>query len=298
MPNTPPLKILFVINPGSGGKKNGEWESGIRNYLSGKPYQTDYYLLSGKNDIKQIRALIESKKPDRMVAVGGDGTVTMLARELRNSTIALGILPAGSANGMARELDIPENLPAALDIVTAGVIKKVDLIRINEDFCLHLSDIGLNAQLIKYFDEGKLRGKLGYAKVMLKVLWNKEKMEVTIGMKNEEVRRKAFMVVIANASKYGFGAVINPEGSIDDGLFEVIIVRRLALSELLKMLFRPQPFNPKKIEVFHARSISIETRRHAHFQIDGEYLGKLKKITGFIDPGSLLMVLPDTSGSA
>jgi diacylglycerol kinase family enzyme len=61
------------------------------------------------------------------------------------------------------------------------------------------------------------------------------------------------------------------------------------------MIFKPQPFNPKKIEVFHARSISIETRRRAHFQVDGEYLGKVKKIQGSIDPGSLLMVLPAKS---
>ena len=293
MPANTSLKILFVINPGSGGKRKDDWESGIRNYFTGKSFQTDYYLLNGEDDEEKIRLKIETSKPDRVVAVGGDGTVTMLAKTVRNSSIALGILPAGSANGMARELEIPENLPAALDIVTGGVIKKVDLIRINDEFCLHLSDIGLNAQLIKYFDEGKLRGKLGYARVLFKVLWNKEKMDVTIGVKNEEVRRKAFMVVIANASKYGTGAVINPEGNIDDGLFEVIIVRRLALSELLKMIFKPQPFNPKKIELFHARSISIETRRHAHFQVDGEYLGKVKKITGSIDPACLLMVLPE-----
>ncbi len=292
MPDNPSLKILFVINPGAGGRKKGEWETEIREYFNSGTLQPDFYILGQPDDMQQIRRILNEKKPDRLVAVGGDGTVTMLAREIRNSSIALGILPAGSANGMAKELEIPENLKQALDIVVQGTIKKVDLIRINDEYCLHLSDIGLNAQLIKYFDEGKLRGKLGYAKVMLKVLWNKEMMEVTVGMKNEEIRRKAFMVVIANASKYGFGAVINPDGNIDDGLFEVIIVRRLALSELLKMIFKPQPFNPKKIEVFHARSITIETRRHAHFQVDGEYLGKVKKIRGSIDPASLLMVLP------
>ena len=294
MPHNPSLKILFVINPGAGGKKKGEWEAEIRDYFNGKTLQPDFYILGRPDDKEQIRKLLSEKKPDRLVAVGGDGTVTMLAREIKNTSIALGILPAGSANGMAKELDIPENLRLALDIVTGGITKKVDLIRINEEYCLHLSDIGLNAQLIKYFEEGKLRGKLGYAKVMLKVLWNKEMMEVTIGMKNEEIHRKAFMVVIANASKYGTGAVINPEGNIDDGLFEVVIVRRLALSELVKMIFRPQPFNPKKIELFHARSISIETRRRAHFQVDGEYLGKVNKINGSIDPAALLMVLPAT----
>lgn len=292
MPDNPALKLLFVINPGSGGKKKDEWETQIRNYFTDKRFQPEYYVLGRPDDKDQIRRLLTEQKPDRLVAVGGDGTVTMLAKEVKNTAIALGILPAGSANGMAKELGIPENLRQALDIVVKGIVKKVDLIRINEEYCLHLSDIGLNAQLIKYFDEGKLRGKLGYAKVMLKVLWNKQMMDVTVGMKQEEIRRKAFMVVIANASKYGTGAVINPEGNIDDGLFEVIIVRRLALSELLKMIFKPQPFNPKKIEVFHARSITIETRRRAHFQVDGEYLGKVNRVTGTIEPSAIQMVLP------
>ena len=103
------------------------------------------------------------------------------------------------------------------------------------------------------------------------------------------------MVVIANASKYGTGAVINPEGSIYDGLFEVVIIRRLAFSEIFKMWFKPQPFNRKKIEVFHARSVEIETSKKVHFQIDGEYVGKVKRVVAHILPSKLKLILPPGS---
>ncbi|HUR11706.1 MAG TPA: diacylglycerol kinase family protein [Flavitalea sp.] len=292
MPEQKPLKFLFIINPIAGGKNKDEWETAIHEYFHDTSHTIDFHILTGENDETAVKKSIDDKKPDRAVAVGGDGTVTMVAKLIRNTPIALGILPAGSANGMAKELEIPATVKEALDISVTGISTRIDMIEINDEICLHLSDIGLNAQLIKYFEEGKLRGKAGYAKVLLKVLWNKQMMEVIIGSKEKEIRRKAFMVVLANASKYGFGAVINPESKLDDGFFEVIVIRRLALSELLKMIFKPQPFNPKKIEVFHARAVSIETIKRAHFQVDGEYLGKVKKIKGTILEKSLSILLP------
>lgn len=225
------------------------------------------------------------------MAVGGDGTVTLVAKQLMGKDIAMGILPAGSANGMAKELQIPVDIDGALDIVVNGNIISTDLIRINDEICLHLSDIGLNAELIKYFDEGTRRGKWGYLRVLSKVLYKKQVMYVTIETKDVEIKRKSFCVVLANASKYGFGAVINPLGTLHDGLFEVIIVRRLAISELLKMWLRPQPFNPRKIEILQARSVTIETLHSVHFQVDGEYLGKVKNVTAKILPGKLKLLL-------
>ena len=181
-------------------------------------------------------------------------------------------------------------------MIENGEIKCCDAIKINnKDVCLHLSDIGLNAQLIKYFDEGKVRGKMGYAKVILKTLWHKQKLQVIVQTQNTDVMRNAFMVVLANASKYGTGAVINPMGALDDGAFEVVIVRKLALSELMKMLLKPMPFNPKKIETFTATSVSIQTTRKAHFQIDGEYLGKINKLDAKILPDYINIVLPKST---
>lgn len=285
-------KLLFVINPGAG-SNNVSWQDIISNYFTGNKATPEFYILEQKPVVDKLQKKIKELNPIKVIAVGGDGTVTMLARIVAGTDIALGILPAGSANGMAKELNIPEDPLKALSIVENGEIKCCDSIRINgKDICLHLADIGLNAQLIKYFDEGKLRGKLGYAKVILKTLWYKRKMLVSIQEKNTQIKRMAFMVVLANASKYGTGAVINPEGVLDDGYFEVVIIRKLAISELIKMLFKPQPFNPTKIETFHATNISIETHRRVHFQIDGEYKGKTNHVKAEILPKYINLILP------
>lgn len=287
------LKLLFIINPISGGKSKTDYHQTIQQYFTELPHIIHTFDLTGNNDAEGIKQQINKIKPDKIVAVGGDGTVTLVAKQILGSDLPMGILPAGSANGMAKELDISNNLTEALDIIVNGPVKCCDVIEVNNQICLHLADIGLNAQLIKYFDEGDMRGMLGYARLVFKVLWRKRNMQVVIESKDKEISRDAFMVVLANASKYGTGAVINPHGDLYDGLFEVVIIKQLAFFQILKTFLRPKSFNPKKIEVFHATAVTIETHRKVHFQIDGEYVGKVKKITAKVLPAKLNLILPN-----
>lgn len=287
------LKILFVINPVSGGKEKQDWEASIRNFFKDKPHTIDFYLLTGANDKISIQHHIERMKPNRVVAVGGDGTVKMLADIIKETQIDLGILPAGSANGMAKELKIPAVAEEALTIIIDGKSQKLDLIKINEEeVCFHLSDVGLNALLIKHFEGSKRRGMWGYGKMVLKALWKKTLMYVTIKTDSVEMKRKAFMVVIANAQTYGTGAIINPEGKLNDGVFEIVVVRKLHLFELLKMLITHKPFHQKRIEVFQTKNVELHLKRKAYFQVDGEYLGKTTCVKARILPQILNVILP------
>ena len=293
MTTEPGLKILFVINPISGAKGKIAWEPAIRKYFEGLAHSIEFFLLDGKDDATSLKYWIEKLQPQRVIAVGGDGTVSLVAEQLLQTNIAMGILPAGSANGMAKELDIPAEVDGALDIILNGEIKPCDAIRINDnELSLHLSDLGVNAQLVKYFEQGNLRGKLGYALKVFKVLWRKKMMDVTIQTNKEEIKRHAFMVVIANASKYGTGALINPEGNLGDGLFEIVVVRRINFISVLKMFLKFKRFNPKKIELFQAESAIITTVRKTHFQVDGEYLGKVDAVKATIIKSQLKLILP------
>jgi len=293
MQNPGQLKILFVINPVSGGKEKNDWEASIRNFFKDKPHAIEFYLLTGNNDKVSVQHHIDTFKPDRVVAVGGDGTVKMLANLLKETTIPMGILPAGSANGMATELKVPSKVEDALEVITNGECKKLDLIKINEEeICFHLSDLGLNALLVKYFEGSKSRGMWGYGKAIFKVLWKKTLMHVTIKTEKAEIKRHAFMVVIANAQTYGTGAIINPNGKLDDGLFEIVVVRKLNLIELLKMLITHRPFHEKRIEVFQCTNVELQLKRKVYFQVDGEYLGKLSAVKARILPRILYVMLP------
>jgi diacylglycerol kinase (ATP) len=292
MENPASLKILFVMNPVSGGKKKVNWETTIREYFKDLPHTIEFYILTGKDDTGSLDYWIEKLQITRIIAVGGDGTITLLAKQLIGKDIIMGILPAGSANGMAKELHIPDDPAAALDIVINGMIMQCDVIKINEeDICLHLSDFGLNARLIKYFDESPLRGMWGYARMIFKVLWRKRLMTAHITGDDLDLHLNAYMVVIANASKYGTGAVINPQGNIDDGAFEIVIVRKLAFSQLIRMFLSYKTFNPKKVEVFKTKTATITTSKKTHFQVDGEYKGKIDKATATILPEKLKVLV-------
>jgi YegS/Rv2252/BmrU family lipid kinase len=295
MENPASLKILFVINPISGKKKKLDWESAIRNYFKNLSHIIEIYVLSGKDDTGSLDYWIEKLQITRIVAVGGDGTVTLIAKQLLGTNLTMGIIPAGSANGMAKELQIPEIPEEALDIIVNGTEKCCDVVKINEtDISLHLSDVGLNARLIKYFDESPLRGMWGYSRMVFKVLWNKKLMSAHIVAENLDLKTDAYMVVIANASKYGTGAVINPEGNIGDGIFEIVIVRKLSLSQLFRMFLSYKDFNPKKVEVFQTKAVKITTSKKTHFQIDGEYKGKIDTLTAAIIPSQLKLLVKKT----
>ncbi len=287
------LKFLFVINPVSGGKTKQNLESAIHLFFKPLPHQVEFFLMDGKNDAGSLKHWIKSWKPNRVIAVGGDGTVSLVAKMLLGTDVPMGILPAGSANGMAKELDINAGIESALNTVVNGEVRRADVIRINNDhFCLHLSDIGLNAQLIKHFEDRNIRGFLGYGAALIKTLWRKERMQVVIETKNREIKREALMVVLANATKYGTGAVINPHGDLYDGLFEVVVVKNLAIWQLVKMLFKAKRLNPKTVEVFHTSHVTIETKHKVHFQVDGEYLGKIRKVQASIEAAQLNLLLP------
>ncbi len=293
MPDTDSLRFLFVINPVSGGKSKESWETGIRQCFRDTTHCIEFFNTSGENDKESLNYWVKTWKPDKVIAVGGDGTLKLVAEVVIDTSIPICVFPAGSANGMARELGMPANVEDCIKILLEGTEKKVDTILTNDTHvCIHISDIGLNAQLVKYFEENDVRGKIGYAREVFKVLWKRRLIQVSIKRDNTVFHRNAFMVVLANARMYGTGAKINPAGNIHDGLFEVIILRKLSVLELLKMLFLNRPFNPNKTELLQAQSVSIEVRNKAYFQVDGEYMGKTKRIAASIHPEALVLIFP------
>src|SRR4029078_511000 len=123
-------------------------------------------------------------------------------------------------------------------------------------------------------------------------LWEKQKMKVTIKTDDTEVKRRAYMVALANARKYGTGANVNPDGDVSDGKFEVVVVRKLNLAEICKAIFTNRSFNDDKIEVFSTKTVQISIHHKAYFQIDGEYLGKTKSIHARVLPQILNIMVP------
>ncbi len=285
-----PQKLLFIVNPGSG---NGEinYTTEINTFFKKRTEDIEIYELPADCSIEKLKIAIKKANADRVVAVGGDGTLKLVAECILNTKTPIGIIPAGSANGMAKELGIPIELQEALALTTAGKLQKIHGILVNNELCIHLSDIGFNAYLVKKFDELPERGMRTYAKATWHAFWNHQKMDVSFKIDGKLIKEKAAMVVLANATKYGTGLQINPNGKLNDNLFEVIIVKEYSVLEIVKIWISKLPWNPKKIESFQVSELKINTKHKVHFQVDGEYLGKVDTITATIIPEALNIIV-------
>jgi YegS/Rv2252/BmrU family lipid kinase len=286
------LKILFVVNPASG-NNTVNWTLEITNYFAKLPHAMDFYYLHKTCTVSTIKERIKLFEPDCVAAVGGDGTIKLVAECLISTKILLGIIPAGSANGLAKELGISENPTKALDILLAAFPKKIHVTHINGQLCIHLSDIGLNAYAMKEFENQPFRGWWGYFMAALKVLWQNPLMEITLKIDEQSIKMKAEMIVIANATKYGNGVVINPIGKLDDKLFEVIVIKKISILEIIRMALSNGLLNLDKTEIFQTKALSMKSRRKVHFQIDGEYLGKVKEVHAVVVPKALQVIVPN-----
>lgn len=289
MDHSQSLKLLFIVNSRSG-SSGINFAEAIQEHCQALKHDAVIYELPEQCDARHIGTVIKEAGPDRVMAVGGDGTVRLVAESLLGTDMPLAIVPAGSANGMARELGIPADLKEALDIAINGGIRKIHAVRVNGELCIHLCDMGFNAFVVREFEKSQRRGMWGYIMAAWRVFWRRPSMQADIRTDGHTLRRDAAMIVVANATQYGNGVIINPDGRLDDELFEVVVVRKVSFAEIFKMRVTHRPFDPAKTESFHTAALDIRSRRKMHFQVDGEYKGKVNKLHAELLPAALCMV--------
>jgi diacylglycerol kinase (ATP) len=266
--------IIMVVNPISGDVDKSDIIEATALFAAKENLNFILFETSGEDDILKIKTLYETYKPKRIIVTGGDGTIKMVAEAMENEDVILGILPAGSSNGLAVDLNLPQTLEESLDIAFHNNYIELDMIVINGKKSIHLSDLGLNADLIKNYENSDIRGKWGYilqAYTTLKDL--EEPFTATITTNNRTIECVARMIVIANSQKYGTGIVINPNGAMNDGKFELIILKNLDLVVLGKIITGNMPINSEDLEIISTDKATITTNFPVSFQMDGEYCG-------------------------
>jgi diacylglycerol kinase family enzyme len=187
--------ILFVVNPISGDVDKAEMTAAVAQFADKENKNLVIYETNGRDDIAKIKALYKTHLPERIVIAGGDGTIKMVAEAMENVDVILGILPAGSANGLSVDLNLPTTIDENLSIAFRNNYMEVDMVRINGKNSLHLSDIGLNADLVKNYENSETRGMWGYALQAYTTLKEaNEPFHATITANNEIVETMARMI--------------------------------------------------------------------------------------------------------
>lgn len=268
--------FLFIVNPISGNVDKTELMQDVLAFASKYNIEIIPYLTVGKaSDENAIAALYKKFQPERVIVAGGDGTIKQVAEILQNEYVIFGIIPVGSSNGLSVDLNLPKRLKDNFYIAFLHNPIAMDMISINGQICLHLSDLGLNATLVKNYEASSIRGKVGYAmQIMTTIREDELPFTVTINANNQEYKTEARMVVIANSQKYGTGVTINPKGCVNDGIFEIVILKTLDIMILTKILSGNMAIIEDEIEIIATKNAKITTNEPTSFQIDGEYHGE------------------------
>ena len=271
--------ILMVVNPISGDMDKAEFTETARLFAEKEKMDFFVYETTGKNDEENIKKECEKRNPHRVLIAGGDGTIKMVADALHDLDVVMGILPAGSANGLSVDLNLPSTLEENLEVAFNSNFMEMDMVCINDVKSLHLSDLGLNAQLVKNYEESSTRGMMGYALQAITTLSEQEEpFTATITANNSTIETVARMIVIANSQKYGTGVTINPNGKMNDGKFEIVILKNLDLIVFGKIISGNIPVDSDDVEIISTDKATITTNFPVSFQIDGEYIGKESKL--------------------
>lgn len=216
-------RCLLIINPISGTTNKRGLDKIVCNKLGDK-LDIDVAWTTARGDATSLATKAVEQGYHSVIAAGGDGTVNETAKALCGSSTALGIIPCGSGNGLARHLEIPVNIDAAINIIGENHIVSCDYGSANDlpFFCTF--GMGFDAAVSKRFAEGKHRGFAKYIKSAFEEFRSYNSDEYIISANGKVLTEKAFVIAAANASQYGNNAYIAPQASMTDGLLDIIIV--------------------------------------------------------------------------
>ena len=289
-------KMLFVINPISGGAEKEDAKQLIEQWWERQGIDARWHETTGEDDAGKLGQQLEQDSPDAVVACGGDGTINLVGRTLLNKDVPMGIIPLGSANGLATDLCISDNVPQALDVLARPRVKAIDVLRINgEYYSFHLADLGYNARLIEEFESTPERGKLDYARSFLHVARNRPLSHFTVTTAGRQIKRKSVMAAFANAQRYGTGAVINPNGRLDDGKFELCLFLpwpRWYLAWMTLLFFIGQINKSRYVKIISCDELTLRSEEALPLQIDGELIGNCREVKVEVLPQRVKVLMP------
>lgn len=220
-----PMNVAFIINPFSA-KKNYQ---PFLDELS-KKVENPLYLVS--KSLQDTDDFIDEhwKDVDVFVAVGGDGTISTVAKKLINSEKILAVFPAGSGNGFSRETHFSKNISLLLDKIKNEKFREIDTFTVNEHFSINVSGTGFDGKVVKEFEKTN-RGFKNYIKVSIETFFNYKPITIRFSdSKFQSYNGTYLMVNVANTRQFGNNAYIAPMASKSDGLVDLVLVKKFPLT--------------------------------------------------------------------
>jgi diacylglycerol kinase (ATP) len=279
MPHT-----CFVFNPTAGTGRRADFATLLRRQL-GSPAAGDYVLrpTEGPGHATELARAAAADGCRVVVAVGGDGTVNEVGQGLLHQpATALGIVPRGSGNGLARHLRVPLNLNAALRRLRRPSFSRIDVGTINGRPFFCTAGLGFDARVSEVFAQAGTRGLGTYVRVTLQEYRTFEPVPVVVAADAEVLVTNCYVLAFANASQYGNNAYIAPQADLRDGLLDMCLMDALppwrAAKVVLGMALGTLP-RTGGAAYRHVRRATVHTAEPIGCHADGDYLGHASECT-------------------
>lgn len=266
-------KAVFVINLISGTSDKAAIPGLIDQYLDKTKFEYEIAITQYAGHASEIASKAKDDGVDVVVAVGGDGTVNEVARAIVHSNTALGIIPCGSGNGLARHLLLPLNVRKAIDVINRSEVRQLDYGIINGYHFFCTCGMGFDAFVSMKFAEAGKRGPITYVENVLREGLKYKPETYTIEDESGTLQYKAFLISCANASQYGNNAYIAPQASMSDGLMDVIIMEPFDVFEAPQIsieMFSKTLDKNSKIKTFRTRHLHIHRDKPGVIHYDGD----------------------------
>ncbi|MEO0469462.1 MAG: diacylglycerol kinase family protein [Bacteroidota bacterium] len=292
------MRTLFLINPGSGRKRNADkTDQLIRDIYQKADRSVETRML----DFSQLDAALEmaiEEGFENIFAVGGDGTVNAIGARLIDKPVNLGVIPNGSGNGFARNLGFSIKTRLAVTQSLDARAIKVDTGRFNDIPFLNVAGVGLDADVAFRFSQGSHRGLGPYVRSTTEGLFGFEPEAFQLEIDGEMHQYDALMgVAIANGTQWGYDVKITQDASIADGLLDVIVVKKFPLIKaglMVRRMVRGDLPDSRYVEVFRAKKVVIHREKAGTAQVDGEPFECDRRIEVVVQEKSLNLLLPNT----
>tara|TARA_B100000427_G_scaffold134757_1_gene112027 strand:+ start:23389 stop:24309 length:921 start_codon:yes stop_codon:yes gene_type:complete len=301
-------KAVLLFNPqaGYGRKKNifkknishqSHYESllkMIKAELIAHNFELTTLILDKSINTTDIVAKLTPTKTDIVIAAGGDGTINKIINGLVISKLPLGIIPIGSVNILALDLNIALNIKQACQQIATGSPKKIDIGKANNHYFSSMAGIGLDAKIIKHtpLTLKKKFGLSSFAYIALKILSTYKYNPIHLSIDNKKTIHTAYSVIINNSKYYGGKFLISPKSSLTDGKLEIILLKKgnlRSLFQFLKHLIYGTLNTCNDITMIQGNTLNINNNEKHHLHVDAEYIGK-ETITISLLPKKLTII--------
>lgn len=295
-------KVKLIYNPYSGQIWSKFKPELVKDYLENNGWSVDISATNSPNDATRIAKLAVESSYDIVIAAGGDGTINEVIQGLAGSKTALAILPAGTTNVLARELNIPLNLKKALEIIPKGETVSIDLGIVNNRYFILMAGIGFDARLIDEVDSNlkKYTGLLAFAARSPFTVFSLKKSNMIINIwdnngKKKKIKTNSYQALITNAPTYAMSLRVSHTAKYNDGLLDLDIFNSDKIVDFAWRLFSIAFFTKKAStnirETHQFKKMTIKTEPPMRIQVDGDLHGMTPAYIE-IKPKSLRIIKP------